>query len=276
LCDRPRTPHRSPRATPREVVSKILYLRQRYHFGAGRIADYLQRFHQLKLARSSVHRILIRHGLNLLPANQKRHPAGRAWRRYEKPQPGHRLQLDVKFLERIAGTGKRLYQFTAIDDCTRIRVLKVYDACNQTSAIRFVDEVIRRLPFRVLVIQTDNGAEFQSRFHWHLEARDIRHVYIRPKTPHLNGKSNGHTASMNRSFISSWIKTALPTISTYSMTSFASGRIITITIDRTEPSMGRPHTSGSWQKPLPVCHLCLKTLQLSGPTHRLQAYRTHG
>jgi hypothetical protein len=70
----------------------------------------------------------------------------------------------------------------------RIRVLKIYDACNQTSAIRFVDEVIRRLPFRVLVVQTDNGAEFQSRFHWHLEAQDIRHVYIRPRTPHLNGK----------------------------------------------------------------------------------------
>ena len=78
LCDQPRVPHRSPRATPREVVSKILYLRQRYHFGPGRIADYLQRFDQLKLARSSVHRILIRHGLNLLPANQKRRPAGRA------------------------------------------------------------------------------------------------------------------------------------------------------------------------------------------------------
>jgi transposase InsO family protein len=96
--------------------------------------------------------------------------------------------VDVKFLERIAGSRKRLYQFTAIDDCTRIRVLKIYDACNQTSAIRFVDELIRRLPFRVLVIQTDNGAEFQSRFHWHLEEHDIRHVYIRPRTPHLNGK----------------------------------------------------------------------------------------
>jgi hypothetical protein len=47
---------------------------------------------------------------------------------------------------------KRLYQFTAIDDCTRIRVLKIYDACNQSSAIRFVDEVIRRLPFRVLLV----------------------------------------------------------------------------------------------------------------------------
>ncbi len=153
-----------------------------------RIADYLLRFHQLKVACSSVHRILIRHGLGRLPANQKHRPKGRAWKRYEKPQPGHRLQLDVKFLERIAGTQKRLYQFTAIDDCTRIRVLKIYDACNQASAIRFVDEVLRRLPFRVLVIQTDNGAEFQSRFHWHLESLDIRHVYIRPKTPHLNGK----------------------------------------------------------------------------------------
>ena len=60
--------------------------------------------------------------------------------------------MDVKFLERIAGTRKRLYQFTAIDDCTRIRVLKVYDACTQSTAIRFIDEVVRRLPFRVHVI----------------------------------------------------------------------------------------------------------------------------
>jgi hypothetical protein len=70
------------------------------------------------------------------------------WKRYEKPQPGHRLQLDVKCLERIPGTQKRFYQFTAIDDCTRIRVLKVYDACPQRTAMGFVDEVLRRLPFR--------------------------------------------------------------------------------------------------------------------------------
>jgi len=91
-------------------------------------------------------------------------------------------------LERIPSAGRRLYQFTAIDDCTRIRGLKVYDACNQRTAIQFVDEVRRRLLFRVLVVQTDNGAEFQSQFHWHLETLDIRHVYIRPRTPHLNGK----------------------------------------------------------------------------------------
>ena len=188
LCDRPRTPQRSPRATTRDVVSKILYLRQHYHFGPARIASYLHRFHQITIAGSSVHRILTRHGMNRLPANQKHQPHGKRWQRYEKAQPGHRLQLDVKFLERIPGTRRRLYQFTAIDDCTRIRVLKVYDACNQRTAILFIDEVLRRLPFRVLVVQTDNGAEFQSQFHWHLETQDVRHVYIRPRTPRLNGK----------------------------------------------------------------------------------------
>jgi len=40
---------------------------------------------------------------------------GRRFDARSKPRPGHRLHVDVKFLERIAGTRKRLYQFTAID-----------------------------------------------------------------------------------------------------------------------------------------------------------------
>ena len=35
---------------------------------------------------------------------------------------------------------------------------------------------------------TDNGAEFQSAFHWHVLDRGIRHTYIKPATPRLNGK----------------------------------------------------------------------------------------
>ena len=188
LCDRSRAPRHSPRSIPANVVRKILYLRQRYHFGPGRISGYLQRYHEISIAASSVHRILCKHGVNRLPANQKHRPHRQRWKRYEKRQPGHRLQVDVKFLERVPGTRKRFYQFTAIDDCTRIRVLKIYDACNQKTAIQFIDEVIRRLPFRVHVVQTDNGAEFQSKFRWHLQDRDVRHVYIRPRTPRLNGK----------------------------------------------------------------------------------------
>jgi transposase InsO family protein len=189
LCNRSRKPHHSPRATSQDVVSKLLYLRQNYHFGPSRISDYLQRYHKIKIASSSVHRILQRHDLSVLPTSKRKYERqNRQWIRYEKQQPGHRLQMDVKFLERIPGTSKRFYQFTAIDDCTRIRVLKIYDRCNQKTAIEFIDEVIRRLPFRLLTVQTDNGMEFQSHFHWHLQDQDIQHVYIKPRTPRLNGK----------------------------------------------------------------------------------------
>lgn len=176
LADRSRRPHRSPRATPPAVATNILYLRQQYHIGEGRIANYLKRFQQVGIARSSVHRILVRHGMGRLPANQKHQPHRKRWRRYEKPWSGHRLQMDVKFPERIPGTAKRLYQFTAIDDCTRIRALKIYDACNQRTAIQFLNELRIRLPFRSRVLQTVNGAEFQSKFHWHAESLEIRHV----------------------------------------------------------------------------------------------------
>ncbi len=54
--DRPRRPLRSPRATPADVISKILYLRQHYDFGPRRIAAYLQRFHRVAIAGSSVFR----------------------------------------------------------------------------------------------------------------------------------------------------------------------------------------------------------------------------
>lgn len=189
LCDHSRKPHISPRATSKEVVSKILYLRQNYHFGAGRISNYLKRYHNIKIACSTVHKILTDYKLNRLPANKKKYDRQKnKWKRYEKQMPGHRVQIDIKFLERIPGTSKRFYQYTAIDDCTRIRVLKIYDKCNQATAIKFIDEVMKRLPFRILVVQTDNGAEFQSNFHWHLQELDIKHVYIKPRTPRLNGK----------------------------------------------------------------------------------------
>ena len=44
LADRPSRPQRSPGASRREVISKVLYLRQTYYFGPGNIADYLNGF----------------------------------------------------------------------------------------------------------------------------------------------------------------------------------------------------------------------------------------
>ena len=101
LSDRSRAAHRSPRATAPEVVSKILYLRQQYHFGAGRIGAYLQRFHQVAVARSTVHRLLGKHGLGRLPANQKhrsRRPSAThhvSWGQPLGPEPRNRRRTDL-------------------------------------------------------------------------------------------------------------------------------------------------------------------------------------
>jgi transposase InsO family protein len=188
LRDRSSRPHHSPNATQAEIVSKIVYLRRSYHFGPQKIAMYLRRYHDVTISPSGVWRILKRLGINRLPSSQRHKRTQTRWKRYEKQLPGHRVQVDVKFLEPLPGTRKKHYQFTAIDDCTRIRVLRIYERNNQKTAIQFMDYVLEKLPFQVDCIQTDNGAEFQGAFHWHLLDRGIGHAYIKPRTPRLNGK----------------------------------------------------------------------------------------
>jgi len=58
LRDRSRSPHHSPRATHVDVVGKILYLRQNYHFGPGKISMYLKPYHDVEVSQSGVWRIL--------------------------------------------------------------------------------------------------------------------------------------------------------------------------------------------------------------------------
>jgi len=139
LRDRSHRPLVSPNATRTEVVGKIIYLRQHDHFGPARIAMYLQRYHDIQLSPSGVWRILKRLELNRLPASQRSKRHDRRWKRYEKPLPGHRVQLDVKFIGPLPGASKpkKYDQFTAIDDCTRLRVLRIYDRCNQQRLSRF-------------------------------------------------------------------------------------------------------------------------------------------
>ncbi|MBA7552193.1 IS481 family transposase ISRhba3 [subsurface metagenome] len=100
------------------------------------------------------------------------------------------MQVDVKFAFFQDSDGKKIkrYQFTAIDDASRIRALKMFNRHNQNSAIEFIDYVIEKFPFRIHTIRTDRGHEFQAKFHWYVEDKGIRHVYIKPKSPQLNGK----------------------------------------------------------------------------------------
>lgn len=176
--------------TPIEVEEKVIYLRKKYHFGPERIYLYLKRYLNIETSESSVYRILRRNGINRLPKNAKRRSPGPKVILYEKQVPGHHIQMDVKFLSFTNNEGKRIkrYQYTAIDDATRIRALKVYTKHNQQNAIDFVNYVIKKFPFRIKMIRTDNGHEFQARFHWHCNDIGIEHVYIKPGSPNLNGK----------------------------------------------------------------------------------------
>lgn len=126
--------------------------------------------------------------MNRLPNHEGQKRYKERFRRYEKPLTGHRIQVDVQFLDKIGEPNKKHYQFTAVDDCTRLRVLKVYERNSQENATRFVDEALSRLPFRAEVIQTDNGSEFGSQFHWHLLDKGVGHVHMRPHRPWLNRK----------------------------------------------------------------------------------------
>lgn len=177
-----------PRQIPPEYVEKILHLRTKYHLGPQRIAWYLERYHGFKTSCSSVYRTLKRNGIGRLPRKAGRRAIHT--RRYAKQVPGHHIQIDVKFLNLTSEDGRKIrrYQYTAIDDATRVRALKIYGRHNQRSSIDFIDYVIEKFPFRIHTVRTDRGHEWQAKFHWHVEDKGIRHVYIKPRSPQLNGK----------------------------------------------------------------------------------------
>jgi transposase InsO family protein len=81
------------------------------------------------------------------------------------------------------------YQFTAIDDCTRLKVIRVYPNKKADSAVDFLGEVLDSFPFPVQRIQTDWGTEFFNfKFQEELHEHFIKFRPIKPKSPHLNGK----------------------------------------------------------------------------------------
>ena len=66
---------------------------------------YLARYHEVKISPSGVWRMLKKLGMNRLPASQRYKLHNKRWHRYEKPQPGHRLQAHMPDLLTSAGVG---------------------------------------------------------------------------------------------------------------------------------------------------------------------------
>ena len=166
------------KVTP-EIVNMVLNLRNKNDFGPQRISTALLREHQIQLSPPTIWRVL--KNLNAKPL--KRYRGKKNIIRYSRPIPGDRVQIDVTKI------CSKCYQFTAVDDCTRLRVLRIYSSKHATNTVLFLGEILDHFPFPIQRIQTDWGTEFfNDLFQEELNIHAIKFRPIKPRSPHLNGK----------------------------------------------------------------------------------------
>lgn len=152
---------------------------------------------------TSLYRVMQRIGIyNKAPSKKKAYEP----KPYQQmTYPGERVQIDVKYVPKKSLTKEvieqdgRYYQYTAIDEYTRKRVLWASKEQSTSASTEFLEIVLKKFPFKVECIQTDNGFEFTNRLNWQgtkkktmfekkLEELGIQHKLIKPKTPRHNGK----------------------------------------------------------------------------------------
>lgn len=141
--------------------------------------------------------------MGLAGENKKKKPP-RKHRRYpELLTPGEKVQIDVKEVPyhclkgKVKQDGKHLYQWTAIDECTRYRFVYGFEEHTPENWVKFLKMLQKVYPFKIRVIQTDNGTEFTYEyiseekpcpFDVALEEAKIAHKLIPVRTPWHNGK----------------------------------------------------------------------------------------
>ena len=180
LYNQSRKPHNSPNTkVTLEMENLIIELRKQRKLGARRIQSELKRHHLIELSLATIHKILVRNKVK--PLNRKR--SKKTFKSYNRPIPGDRVQMDTKKL----APGK--YQYTAVDDCTRYRVLGFYHRRTAANTLLFLEKIIEEIPFSFQRIQTDRGREFFAvKVQRKLMEYGIKFRPIKPRSPHLNGK----------------------------------------------------------------------------------------
>ena len=152
---------------------------------------------------TSLYRVMQRIGIYRKTPSKKKEYEPKPYE--EMRYPGERVQVDVKYVPAKSLTKEvkeqegRYYQYTAIDEYTRKRVLWASKEQSTSASTEFIKVIMRKFPFKIECIQTDNGFEFTNRLNWQgtkkktmfenkLEELGIRHKLIKPKTPRHNGK----------------------------------------------------------------------------------------
>lgn len=201
LLDRSHRPRRPRRTVKKALRRRILRLRKRTHLGPARLRALLLRAGVRQVPSAPTIAKLIRQaGLT----RTRRAKPQRYRRTFVVPWPGDLVQLDVKWVPYLI-EGRQLYQYTAIDCCSRLRVVSFSEEVTNTTSKAFVQFVLSTFPFPVRCVQTDNDSTFT---HWSTAGpktpldRPVRkhpftlmceqfgatHRLIPPRTPRLNGR----------------------------------------------------------------------------------------
>ena len=209
--DRSHTPHRLQTTLSAEQEAIVLVLRKTLGLSLDDLLAVVHEFLHPSILRSSLHRMLKRHGVSAREATSVDKPKVKPFKAYE---PGF-VHVDVKYLPQMADEDTRRYLFVAIDRATRWVFIAVYATKTATNAGRFLTALAKAAPFRIQTILTDNGKEFTDRFITAGERTptgehafdqlcaelDIEHRLTRPRHPQTNGmveRFNGRIADILR------------------------------------------------------------------------------
>ena len=203
LKNKSRRPHTHPKQHTEEEIKKIKDYKNK-NKDTGLVILWVK-LRKAGYSRSitSLYRVMQRLGIyNKAPSKKKEYEP----KPYQQmTYPGERVQIDVKYVPAKSLTKEvkeregRYYQYTAIDEYTRKRVLWASKEQSTSASTEFIKVIMRKFKFKIECIQTDNGFEFTNRLNWQgtkrktmfekkLEELGIKHKLIKPKTPRHNGK----------------------------------------------------------------------------------------
>ena len=208
LADQSRAARTHPNEYPENVKETIRTIRreglkrERRHLGPGVIAHRLAKRYGIVASPSGIGKFLRHDGL--VPEGKRRRPKKERADKCRIHEPGELLQMDVKYGVKDAA-GRWFYEYDAIDYVTGIVLGEIYPIQSNYESVRFLEVVVRRSPFSVLGIQTDNHSTFTNYYtgyqksadpsHPRLHAldlacarNDIVHYLIDPGKPAQNGK----------------------------------------------------------------------------------------
>lgn len=97
------------------------------------------------------------------------------------------LQMDVKVVTpELSGLPWTCFEYAVIDIFSRYKEAVILNQLDQDGSMVALLEILPKLPFKVVFIQTDNGLEFQKKFQNLLRGMNIRHHLIHKSTPNEN------------------------------------------------------------------------------------------